>query len=475
MIKNERQYHLTRAQAEKFRKSLSAMESSDDPFAPVHRAAMHAQCEELEAEMLQYEALRSGRQRAFSVQSLQDLPVALIKARIAMGLTQRELAKRLGVREQQVQRWESEDYQNAGLDALRSVAETLNLETSAEFFLPCVEGRNVNLARRLTAAGVVQELRDRILPPSLIPAIEEDVSSRSFSSLFCAASILSRVLSIPVRKLLGAEPLPTPAYPGMRFKMSSRANQSKVGAYAVYAHYLAGVIVEACPITDASKLPLTWIGMREALMRDESTIRLKSVVSFAWECGVVIVPLVGSGAFHGAVWHIKGRTVIALKQSSEFSARWLFDLLHELGHEASGHVSETDAVIETEPIGPKEAEEDDDETTANEWAEDVLFGGKSEEIEMACVRECGGDLRKMKAAVVRVARTHQIDTAVLANHMAWRLAAQGENWWGAADNLQEDGFKPFNIVRDALLEHVKFSHLNGFDRELVMRAISDEK
>ena len=52
--------------------------------------------------MARYEALRSGRVAVVPLDSLDQLPDALIHARIAAGLTQRDLAERLGVKEQQI-------------------------------------------------------------------------------------------------------------------------------------------------------------------------------------------------------------------------------------------------------------------------------------------------------------------------------------------------------------------------------------
>ncbi len=46
--------------------------------------------------------------------SLCDLPVVLIEGRIAARMTQRDLAARLGVPEQQVRRWEINGYLGVG-------------------------------------------------------------------------------------------------------------------------------------------------------------------------------------------------------------------------------------------------------------------------------------------------------------------------------------------------------------------------
>ncbi len=60
-------------------------------------------------------------------EGLGALPDLLVKARIAEGLTQRQLAERLGVAEEAVQRDEAGGYARAGLDRLARVAEALGV------------------------------------------------------------------------------------------------------------------------------------------------------------------------------------------------------------------------------------------------------------------------------------------------------------------------------------------------------------
>lgn len=59
------------------------------------------------------------------VTSIERLPQNLIRARIASGLTQRELAARLGVKEQQIQRYEATNYASASLARVLEVARIL--------------------------------------------------------------------------------------------------------------------------------------------------------------------------------------------------------------------------------------------------------------------------------------------------------------------------------------------------------------
>jgi HTH-type transcriptional regulator/antitoxin HigA len=63
-------------------------------------------------------------------ESLDELPNVLIRARIARGLSQRELADALGLKEQQIQRYEAEQYASAALRRLIDIANALNLSIS---------------------------------------------------------------------------------------------------------------------------------------------------------------------------------------------------------------------------------------------------------------------------------------------------------------------------------------------------------
>ena len=56
---------------------------------------------------------------------LENLPEILIEERKRLDLTQRQLAEKLGLKEQQIQRYEASRYQSASLQRLRQVAKAL--------------------------------------------------------------------------------------------------------------------------------------------------------------------------------------------------------------------------------------------------------------------------------------------------------------------------------------------------------------
>ena len=68
-----------------------------------------------ELEIQEYESTKQGDVDITSLTSVQMVPTTLIKARIAKGLSQRQLAQLVGLKEQQIQRYESNDYSNVDL------------------------------------------------------------------------------------------------------------------------------------------------------------------------------------------------------------------------------------------------------------------------------------------------------------------------------------------------------------------------
>ena len=90
--------------------------------------AMASERDELRAQLERYDGLRSGRIAQRTLKSLRELPIALIEARIVARLTQRELAERLGVPEQQVQRWEANSYAGVAIERLQEIADALQLQ-----------------------------------------------------------------------------------------------------------------------------------------------------------------------------------------------------------------------------------------------------------------------------------------------------------------------------------------------------------
>lgn len=140
MIENERQYKITKAWAEKFASSAERLEEKLPDMDPVLRRAMkdayESQAEDLREQLAAYEALRDGQVAVLELDSLAELPTALIRARTAAGLTQKALAQRLGLKEQQIQRYEATRYAGASLARIQAIADALGVQIHERVVLP---------------------------------------------------------------------------------------------------------------------------------------------------------------------------------------------------------------------------------------------------------------------------------------------------------------------------------------------------
>jgi hypothetical protein len=132
MIANEREYRITKSEAQQFERALAALEMQPSTRTPEQqrllRESLAGQLQVLRKQLADYDALRGGAVACMSVDSLKDLPDALIAARVAAGLSQKGLADRLGLQAQQIQRYEAARYESARFDRLLDIADALGIK-----------------------------------------------------------------------------------------------------------------------------------------------------------------------------------------------------------------------------------------------------------------------------------------------------------------------------------------------------------
>jgi ribosome-binding protein aMBF1 (putative translation factor) len=133
MIKNERQYRITKAQAEKFEQALEKLRpqvkeagQSYSLLQQVQIDALQSQLDDLRAEMKEYETLKHEQPEIPEIDMLTEIPRVLIQAHVAAGLTQKELASMLGLREQQIQRYEATEYASASFSRISEIARAIS-------------------------------------------------------------------------------------------------------------------------------------------------------------------------------------------------------------------------------------------------------------------------------------------------------------------------------------------------------------
>ncbi|BAY95695.1 MULTISPECIES: helix-turn-helix transcriptional regulator [unclassified Tolypothrix] len=136
MIKNEQQYQNSLDWLQRFEQSIAQLDNNEQLKAELERWKLHrdsyqSQVDELKLEISEYERLINcdiSKPLKIKVDSLNKLPNALIKARIAAQISQQELADILGIDEQRVKEYEDTDYQCASFVEILEVSTALGVE-----------------------------------------------------------------------------------------------------------------------------------------------------------------------------------------------------------------------------------------------------------------------------------------------------------------------------------------------------------
>ncbi len=138
-ILNERQHWITKLWLQGFEQQLE--KKNPDGFEPqLHRLtldALKSQIESFKKELAEYETLKGAAPEGLRLESLEELPIWLVKMRTVRGLTQRQLAERIGVKEQQIQRYERNDaqgYFNASYKRILEIAQALSINVQPTVF-----------------------------------------------------------------------------------------------------------------------------------------------------------------------------------------------------------------------------------------------------------------------------------------------------------------------------------------------------
>lgn len=129
MIKNSKQYNATKEYAARFKASLEELEAQKSEmdnleFEFSYNSYLY-QYNELLAELEEYDNLKTTN--VLKERSIDRIAEVLIQARIAKGWTQAELAEKLGIDAQQIQRYEANDYESASLARIFDVINIMEL------------------------------------------------------------------------------------------------------------------------------------------------------------------------------------------------------------------------------------------------------------------------------------------------------------------------------------------------------------
>jgi transcriptional regulator with XRE-family HTH domain len=364
-------------------------------------------------------------------------------------ISQRDLAAMVGMTPPQLSKIESGTF-----DLRVSTVQTLLRAMNSTFAdiagadVPEVSQRT--LRKRAEEAGVPVEVTNRLI---------------AHTTRLRFVRALSRAFGWADEALVAGVPS-TPRVSGaLRFK-SVRAQEPKESPLVNLAYTISLIVREAADVPTHQSLPSDAAKIREQACENYGEVTLGSLLRWMWRSGIPAIPLHGRGGFSAAAWVIGDVPTVVLKESRELGVFWLFDLAHEVGHIARGHITKT-GVVDVDSPTPT-ADSDAQEQEASDFALQLLLPNHEALLDDVR-REARGSHLRFKGAVASVAKRAQISPGLLGMIAAYELTEVGEykDRWGSATNLARPEGAGRPVVQEVAREHVALDRVSDVDATLL--------
>jgi HTH-type transcriptional regulator / antitoxin HigA len=331
MIANERQYKITKSSAAKFKAALdgfdemAALASGLDPIiVKAQRESLEGQYEDLLQQLHDYENLKSGKSRNFKCDSLSQLGDEFIRARIAQGLSQLDLSKRLNLKEQQIQRYEAERYVGANIERLSEVALALNLRMSIKMEIDDDDGQK-RVAPNLKSVNIdlkklpLKEMKKRQWFEWIDIPSTEKISDEMLAAAFLSQSIGHA---------------PQIALFRQKIRAGGRVNMHSLFAWQAFILMKARRLIEKRSLK-AQNIDVGGHWISDLTRLSTHTDGPRRAVDYLWSKGIIVVieQHLAQTYIDGAAMLLDNKIpVIALSLRHDRLDNFWFVLFHEMGH-----------------------------------------------------------------------------------------------------------------------------------------------
>lgn len=131
MIKNEKQYKITKRKHQETLVEINKLrkDKSINPLrAQLHLAGLMDAQNMFEKDLALYETLKKTTKAILKERVVAELPSIITEYKIISGLTQKEFSKKLGIKEQQLQRYEADNFKSVTFKNLLRFLDAIGLE-----------------------------------------------------------------------------------------------------------------------------------------------------------------------------------------------------------------------------------------------------------------------------------------------------------------------------------------------------------
>jgi DNA-binding XRE family transcriptional regulator len=135
MIKNEKQYKITKKKLQVIYEEIDRIKGGREDIPSKDRlnlVSLQVFQEQLENEIDDYDLLKELNSPLLRERSIDELPELLIEFKIRSGLTQKEFSQKVGMKEQQMQRYEAESFNSISFKNLLKLLHAIGLEISVK-------------------------------------------------------------------------------------------------------------------------------------------------------------------------------------------------------------------------------------------------------------------------------------------------------------------------------------------------------
>ncbi|WNN32981.1 hypothetical protein RIN65_10340 [Pantoea agglomerans] len=314
---------------------------------------------------------------------------------------------------------------------------------------------------KISNAGFNRAYVNTLLPDWWDDSLAETPSGKQFASLH-----LARIFSLAPESLKDDSGSVSFCFDGHhKFKHRADVAKDDLTVATAIAYSAARIASSNFGIDYDPEANLNWDSVRSALLKSHKHVTLSALVTFCHMSGIPVVHIknfpLKACKMAGMAVMCNERPVIVLTQVKKYGFM-LFDLAHELGHIAKGHLKESaDGVFVDRKIDSQATA--DAEGEANSYAFGLLTGK-----EALRIGPTGGYLKaeKLAAAAIKFGDEHSIDPTHIVLNYGFSL-----NHWGVATNalkiLCKDNPADQEIVQSLLMEDINMDSINDDDLELL--------
>ncbi|MBD7349998.1 ImmA/IrrE family metallo-endopeptidase [Klebsiella pneumoniae] len=316
--------------------------------------------------------------------------------------------------------------------------------------------------QKISNAGFNQAFINKLLPEWWDERLAETPSGKQYASLH-----LARIFSLAPESLKDESGAASFCFNGNhRFKHRINVGEEDLTVATAVAYSAARIAANNFGIDYDPDVNLEWAAVRGRLLKESPYVTLPALVRFCHMSGIPVVYIKNFPAksckMAGMALMCSGRPVIVLTQAKKHGFM-LFDLAHELGHIARGHLKASDDGVFVDRKIDSDATADL-EGEANSYAFGLLSGKEA----LRIVPETGKYLRADLLA--RAAKRFGEENAVDPTHVVLNYGFTQNQWPAAMSALKilcSEMPIDQDIVRTMLMEDIDQDCINDDDLELL--------